>query len=317
MFLFLAILSLIGALVVGVVLKRIIGQKEYEDEEIRRNKKKFCRQISVIAWILFVLFLVLSCIKIIQPGHVGVPVTLGYIGNRPLNPGLNIVWPVTAVTQMDIRTQAYTMSSVELEGQKSGDDAIDVLSSDGLTLKLDVTVWFRLVGSEATKVYRTVGLDYVEKIVRPAIRAAFRYAAVGISAVDIYSVKRELFVQEVRKRIESEFKDRGIVLENVLLRNVQLPATVKEAIEAKLAAEQEAMKMDFILDKEKKEAERKRIEACGIADAQAIISRNLTQEYLQWLWMKEIRAFGEGPNNSIIVTPYDPKMIPQLLLPVK
>jgi len=295
LFLLLGVISF-GAAIFAGVRRFIVDDKE---------EKKEATITFFISLVLMMVFSFLSCIRIVPPGHVGVAVTMGYIQEKPLNPGTHLVWPITSVTKMDVRTQAYTMSKVDLEGQTQGDDAIDVLSSDGLTLKLDVTVWFRLIGSDAARIYRTVGVDYVNKIVRPAVRAAFRDAAVKILAVDIYSEKRETFVEEVRKLIESQFADRGIIVEQVLLRNVDLPQTVKQAIEAKLAAEQEAMKMQFVLQKERQEAERKRIEAAGLRDAQQIIAQSLTPAYLHYYQMKIFgESFGQGPNNSIILVPY-------------
>lgn len=294
-----------------VAVGATISKKIAESEE----GKMWSGWLAKLAWILVAIFLFLSCIRIIPPGHVGVAVTLGYISEKPLKPGLNLVWPITTVHKMDVRTRAYTMSKVDVEGQKRGDDAIDVLSSDGLTLKLDITVWFRLVASEAPRVYRTIGVDYVDKIVRPAIRAAFRDAAVRVLSVDIYSERREMYVGDVAKMIESQFQDRGVVLEKVLLRNVDLPQTVRQAIEDKLAMEHEAKKMVFVLQKEKQEAERKRVEASGIADAQKIIAKDLTQQYLTWLWMNKIEAFGTGPNNAILVLPYDQKLTPLIQVP--
>ncbi len=305
LFQFLAAVALVATLIFW------IWSKATEDEE----ERKFARGWTKICGVLFILFVLLACVRIVPPGHVGVAITLGYVHEHPLNPGVNFVSPLTGIQLMDIRTQEYTMSKTELEGVKKGDDAIEVLSSDGLSLKLDVTVWFRILGTEAPKIYRTIGVDYVDKIVRPAIRTAFRDGAVRISGVEIYSEKREEYVQVVSKLIEAQVQDRGILLEKVLLRRVELPDSVKEAIEHKLQAEQDAQRMVFVLQKEKLEAERKEVEAKGIAAAQRIVAKDLTQQYLTWLWMTKIEAFGTGPNNAILILPYDQKLIPLLQVP--
>lgn len=160
---------------------------------------------------------IFSSIAQVGAGEAGVQVLFGSVQDGVLKSGLNFVNPLIDVEKMDVKTQAYTMSSIRDEGQQSGDDAISSLSMDGLTLKLDVTVWFRLSENDAPQVYRTIGMDYVEKIVRPAVRTAIRDVSVGYSATDIYSIKREDFVRDITKNLENAFNGRGIILERVLL----------------------------------------------------------------------------------------------------
>ena len=206
------------------------------------------------------------------------------------------------------------MSSVRDEGQQTGDDAITTLSSDGLSLKLDLTVWYRLSAEDAPQVYRTIGTDYVEKIVRPAIRTSIRDVSVGYSATDIYSSKREDFVRDVTKNLENAFQGRGIILERVLLRNVELPEKVRTAIDEKIAAEQRAQQMVYVLQKEKQEAERKRVEAQGVSDAQRIVSQTITTPYLQWNYIQVMKELVNSPNHTFIVAPFDQKLVPLLNL---
>jgi regulator of protease activity HflC (stomatin/prohibitin superfamily) len=218
-----------------------------------------------------------------------------------LRSGLNFVNPLVSVNSMDIRTQAYTMSSLRDEGQQSGDDAISTLSNDGLTLKLDVTVWYRLNENDAPQVYRTIGTDYVEKIVRPAVRTAIRDVSVSYSATDIYSIKREDFVRDVTKNLEAAFNGRGIVLERVLLRNVELPEKVRAAIDEKIASEQRAQQMVYVLQKEKQEAERKRVEAQGISDYNKIVSQSITDQVLQLKGIEATLELSKSPNSKMVI----------------
>ncbi len=258
--------------------------------------------------------LVLSCIVQIGPGQVGVPILFGSVQDNVLKSGLNLVNPLITVEELDIKTQAYTMSVANMEGQIKGDDAINTLTSDGLTLRLDVTIWYRVNESEAPNIIRTIGTNYEEKIVRPAVRTALRDISVKYTATDIYSVKREDFIIDVTKNLEKSFDGRGVILEKVLLRNVELPDKVREAIDEKISAEQRAQQMVFVLQKEKQEAERKKVEATGISEAQKIISNTINPQYLQWKYIEALKDLISSKNNTIVIAPYDQKLMPLLNL---
>ncbi len=256
------------------------------------------RNVSAIGIVVAMVF---SCVAQVGAGEVGVQVLFGSVQEGVLRSGLNIVNPMVSVESMDIRTQAYTMSSVSDEGQQKGDDAISTLSSDGLTLKLDLTVWYRLNEGDAPQVYRTIGTDYVEKIVRPAVRTAIRDVSVGYSATDIYSIKREDFVREVTKNLEAAFNGRGVILERVLLRNVELPEKVRAAIDEKIASEQRAQQMVYVLQKEKQEAERKRVEAQGISDYNRIVSQSITDQVLQLKGIEATLELAKSNNSKMVI----------------
>ena len=268
------------------------------------------------ALILLVVFLVglllFSSVKVVPPGYVGVQVFFGTVRERTLDNGLHFVIPMTQVVLMSIRTEAYTMSGTPTEGQVRGDDAITALTKEGLSVKLDVTVWYHLEPSKAAEVYRTIGMNYVSKIVRPAVRTAIRDATVHYLATDIYSGKREELTEEITERVKSLFGDKGVVCEGVLLRNVVLPQKVQEAINEKIAAEQEAQKMEYVLQKEKKEAERRKIEAEGIAQANTIIANSLTQAYLQWYFIQSLSELSKTENTTFVIIPFDEGLVPML-----
>lgn len=258
-----------------------------------------------------------SLLRIVPPGAVAVQVLFGRVLiNATLNEGLNVVNPFVDLEIMTVRTQAYTMSIATEEGQRYGDDAITSLTKDGLEVAMDLTVWYHLDAAEAAYVFQKIGKDYIEKIVRPAARTAIRNTTVKYNAVEIYSEKREEVQNDISTTLEKDYQGRGIILEKVLLRNIKLPAKVKNAIEAKLEAEQDAQKMEFVLLKETKEADRKKIEATGIAEAQRIIAQSLIGErgraYLSWKYLENLQSLYTSPNNTVVISPYDKNFIPLL-----
>jgi regulator of protease activity HflC (stomatin/prohibitin superfamily) len=287
----LIIFLLIVALVVNQLRKNVPNTATQKLFSIIRNA----------AFIGIFIAAIFSAIAQVGAGEAGVQVLFGSVQDGVLKSGLNFVNPLIDVVKMDVKTQAYTMSSIKDEGQQSGDDAISSLSMDGLTLKLDVTVWFRLNENDAPQVYRTIGTDYVEKIVRPAVRTAIRDVSVGYSATDIYSIKREDFVREITRNLENAFNGRGIILERVLLRNVELPERVREAIDEKIASEQRAQQMVYVLQKEKQEAERKRVEAQGISDYNRIVSQSITDQVLQLKGIEATLELGKSPNAKMVI----------------
>jgi len=237
-------------------------------------------------------------VKQIEPGYVGVQKLFGKVNNNILESGLNVINPLVEVVTFDVRTQNYTMSGVQDEGNKMGDDAIRVLSADGLEVVIDLTVLFKVIDKEAPRILNEIGTDYRNTIVRPICRTKIRDNAVYYDAVALYSTKRDEFQDRIFKTIEEDFKSRGLVLEQLLVRNITLPESVKAAIESKINAEQEAQKMTFVLQKEKQEAERKRVEAQGIADYQKTLSTGLSDKQLQY---EMIKAIATSPNAKLII----------------
>lgn len=274
--------------------------------------KKTLGMVRTAVYVLILIVIISSCIVQIGPGEVGVQTLFGSVQGGVLYSGLNFINPLVEVEKMDVKTQAYTMSVVHDEGVKQGDDAITTLSSDGLTLTLDLTIWYRLSAEEAPMVYQNIGVDYVNKIVRPAIRTSIRDISVLFAATEIYSNKREDFVREVTKNLESAFKGRGVILEKVLLRNVNLPEMVRNAIDEKIAADQKAQQMVYVLQKERQEAERKKVEAQGISDAQKIVSQTITQPYLQYLYIQTMKELTTSQNKTFLIAPFDQKLLPLL-----
>jgi regulator of protease activity HflC (stomatin/prohibitin superfamily) len=278
------------ALITGIF---ILKQKE--------ELHKLGRGVRSVGVVFIVIGALTACVKQIDAGQIGVSSLFGKVSNEVLTPGLNFINPLVNVYNVDIKTLNYTMSGVHNEGEKEGDDAIRVLTSDGLEVTIDLTVLYRVVGTEAPRLIRETGLDYKDKIVRPLTRTKIRDNAVYFTAIDLYSTKRDQFQNRIFSSIEADFKKRGLILEQLLLRNITLPNNVKTSIEEKIKAEQDAQKMEFVLQKEKQEAERKRVEAQGIADYQRIISTGLNDKQLQYEQIQMMKGLITSPNSKVIV----------------
>ncbi len=251
--------------------------------------------------VILIAGLVVQSAVMIDAGQIGVKVLFGKVHNEVLGSGLHFINPLVEVRSLDIKTQNYTMSGTNDEGMKTGDDAIRVLTADGLEVTIDLTVLYKLLPSEAPKLVRETGVDYTDKIVRPLTRTKIRDNAVYYDAISLYSSKRDEFQSRIFKSIEEDFKVRGLVLEQLLVRNITLPQSVKATIEQKINAEQDAQKMQFVLLKEKQEAERKRVEAQGIADYQRIINIGLTSQQLQYEQIKAYLELAKSPNTKVII----------------
>lgn len=263
---------------------------------------RYARGTILAGIIVMLIGLSISCFIQIDAGQVGVKKLFGKVQPSVLESGLHFINPLFEVEKLDVKTQNYTMSGLHDEGQKQGDDAIRVLTADGLEVTIDLTVLYRLNPVDAPRLVKETGVDYEYKIVRPIARTRIRDNAVYYEAVALYSTKRDEFQNRIFQGIENDFKKRGLLLENLLVRNITLPAAVKSTIEQKIQAEQEAQKMQFILQKERQEADRKRVEAQGIADYQHIISESLTDKQLQYEQIKAYKEMALSQNAKIIIT---------------
>jgi regulator of protease activity HflC (stomatin/prohibitin superfamily) len=263
--------------------------------------QKFIPVGRIVGFVFIALGIITSCVKQIDAGQVGVKSLFGSIQNDVMGSGLHFINPLLDVKKLDIKTQNYTMSGIHDEGDKVGDDAIRVLTSDGLEVTIDLTVLYKIVATDAPRLLRETGDDYRDKIVRPITRTKIRDNAVYYQAVDLFGSKRDEFQQRIYKSIEDDFKKRGLMLEQLLVRNITLPNSVKASIESKINAEQDAKKMEFVLQKEKQEAERKRVEAQGISDYQRIINTGLTDQQLQYEQIKAMKEIALSQNAKVIV----------------
>lgn len=284
-------------IILGIIIVVVGFSVAKADSPVQRYGKL----IRSLGFVVVVIGMLTACIVQIDAGQVGVQKLFGKVQTRTLQSGLNFVNPLVEVVKMDIKTLNYTMSGVHDEGTARSDDAIRVLTADGLEVTIDLSVLYRVIPAEAPRLIAETGINYEDKIVRPLTRTRIRDNAVYYDAIALYSTKRDEFQLRIFKTIEDDFKKRGLFLENLLVRNITLPASVKATIEQKINAEQDAQKMQFVLQKEKQEAERKRVEAQGIADYQRIISESLTDRQLQYESIKAELELSKSQNAKIII----------------
>ena len=262
---------------------------------------RFGNMIRIGGLVVIIAGALTSMFKVIDAGTVGVKSIFGKVDNDVLYSGLNVINPIAEITTFDVKTQNYTMSGVTDEGAAAGDDALRVLSADGLEVIIDLSVLFRVKATSAPVILREIGTDYLDKVVRPISRTAIRDNAVAYDAVALFSSKRDEFQAKIFNTINKSFTARGLELEQLLVRNITLPASVKATIESKINAEQDAQKMTFVLQKERQEAERKRVEAQGIADYQKILSTGLSDKQLQYESIKAQKEIALSPNTKVLI----------------
>ena len=259
-------------------------------ETLNPNKFKGLKGwLGLLIVLIIVLPFATSFFVVVEAGETGVQSLFGKVRDHEFPSGFHLKNPLVRITKMNVRTQEYTMSIVRSEGKKTGDDSIAALTKEGLQVDLDITVLYHLVEASASDVYRNVGVVYDEVIIRPQIRSTIREIIAQYEAKDIYSEKRLEAAQKILTSLKGVLEARGIEVEDVLLRNVQLPSGLAGAIQEKLQSEQEAERYDFVLERETKEAERKRVEAAGQRDAQRIINESLTPRYLQFLYIDSLK----------------------------
>ncbi len=261
-------------------------------------RNRFLRIVVVI--VLLILFW--SSITSVPTGNVGVLTLFGKVTGDVLGEGLHLINPLKSVQKLTIQTQSVKESA-------------NTPSNEGLMLALDTSLLFHLDRDQAAQVFQTVGENYAEKIVEPTLRSSIRAATSAHSANALYTNARELVQEEIQKELSAQLKPRGIVIEAVLLRDVQVPADVKKSIEGKQQAEQDALRMNFVLDKEKREAERKRIEAQGIADFQKIVAQGISPQLLEWKGIEATEKLATSSNTKVIVVGNSKNGLPLVLEP--
>ncbi len=258
-------------------------------------KSKVLMVLAVIAVIGLVVLM--RSVKIVPAGTVGVYDIFGKVSETERKSGLQLVNPLANLVIMNIKTQEVT-------------ETMPVPSKEGLSINLDVSILYSLNPEMASDIYKDVGSNYRNVIVVPQFRSACRGASAGYEAKALYTSGREEIAAKISAELKTMLEDRGIILEKVLLRSIKLPTTVADAIELKLKFEQESEQMKFVLTKEMKEAERRVIEAKGIAEAQEIINRTLTPEYLQLEAIQAQKKMAESPNHTTVYIPSGDNGIP-------
>ena len=265
---------------------------------LRGFGSKFLRVLAVV----FLVILFFASVVSVPTGHVGVLTLFGRVTGETLGEGIHLINPLKSVQRLSIQTQSVKESA-------------NVPSNEGLILALDTSLLFHLDRSKAAEVYQRVGANYAEKIVEPTLRAAIRAATSAHTANALYTNARELVQQQIQEELTAQLAPRGVIIENVLLRDVQLPAMLKTSIEAKQQAEQDALRMNFILQKEKQEAERKRIEAQGIADFQKIVAQGISTQLLEWKGIEATEKLATSSNSKVVVVGNTKNGLPLILGP--
>ena len=225
---------------------------------------------------------------VIPAGHVGVQDFFGRVSERILQPGINVIVPGTRVIKFSVQTREMKETAA-------------VPTSEGLVVNLDVSLLYRLHPDAAARVYKTIGRRYEGVVIDPQLRSIIRDVTAEYEAKFLYSASRELVAQNMFKHVRGALAPRGIEAEQVLLRSIALPALLTAAIQEKLQAEQQAQRMRFVLDRERQEAERKRVEAQGIADFQSIVARGISAELLKWKAIEVAHELSKSPNAKIVV----------------
>jgi prohibitin 1 len=241
-----------------------------------------------IVGIVLVFLLAGNPVAVIPAGHVGVKDFFGRVSSNVLGPGVRIVFPFTRVVKMSIKTQEVK-------------ETAQVPSKEGLIMDLEGSLLYRLDPQKADDIYKTIGKNYQEIAVEPQIRSAIREITASYEAKVLYSAERERVAKETLALFKKTASDRGIIAEAVLLRKIGLPDVVANAIQEKLRREQESEQMKFVLQKETQEAERKRIEAQGIADFQKIVAAGISPALLEWKGIEATEKLAMSSNSKVVV----------------
>ena len=255
-----------------------------------------------LAAVVILAILLLASTTSIPTGNVGVLTLFGRVTGDVLGEGIHLINPLKSVQKMSVQTQSVKESA-------------NVPSNEGLILALDTSLLFRLDRNKAAQVFQTVGENYAEKIVEPTLRSTIRGSTSSHTANALYTNARDLVQQQIQDELTTQLAPRGIIVEAVLLRDVQLPAMLKSSIEAKQQAEQDALRMNFILQKEKQEAERKRIEAQGIADFQKIVAQGISPQLLEWKGIEATEKLATSNNAKVVIVGNSKNGLPLVLEP--
>jgi regulator of protease activity HflC (stomatin/prohibitin superfamily) len=258
------------------------------------------RLIGLGILVLLLVILFFSSVTRVGTGHVGVLTLFGKVTGEVLGEGIHLINPMKTNNEMSIQTQTIKESA-------------SVPSSEGLMMNLDTSLIYHLNPDRAADVFQKIGADYEDKVVEPTLRAAIREATASHTANALYTGEREMVAKQILDQITQELSRRGLTVENVLLRDIQLPATLKASIEAKQQAEQEALAMNFRLQKETQEAQRKRIEAAGVRDFQQIVAQGITPSLLEWKGIEATENLAKSPNTKVVVIGNNKNGLPLIL----
>jgi len=268
------------------IIAAIVAFFVYTNAKKRMNKSE--ASFALIGIVVALLIALSQSWTIIPAGHTGVIDFLGNVSDNTLKPGVNLVNPMAKIEKMSIKTQ-------ELK------ELMSVPSKEGLSVDLEISLLFKLNSEKANEIYKTVGPNYVDIILVPQFRSVVRGVTARYEAKALYTASREKLAGEILEELEKLVGPRGITVEQAPLRQIQLPSRLTQSIEEKLQAEQESQRMAFILQKEEQEADRKRIEAKGIADFQNIVAKGISDQLLKWKGIEATEKLANSTNTKVIV----------------
>jgi prohibitin 1 len=255
--------------------------------------------LGIAAFLLVILLF--SAVTRVGTGHVGVLTLFGKVQTgETLGEGIHLINPMKTNNELSIQTQTLKESA-------------SVPSSEGLMMSLDTSLIYHLNPERAAEVFQKIGADYETVVVEPTLRSAIRESTASHTANALYTGEREMVAKQIYDQVSSQLNLRGLIVENVLLRDIQLPATLKAAIEAKQQAEQESLAMNFRLQKETQEAQRKRIEAAGVRDFQQIVAQGITPSLLEWKGIEATENLAKSPNSKVVVIGNNKNGLPLIL----
>ena len=254
--------------------------------------------LSIATFLLVILLF--NCVTRVGTGHVGVLTLFGRVTGETLGEGIHFINPLKTNNEMSVQTQTIKESA-------------NVPSSEGLMMALDTSLIYHLNPDRAADVFQHIGADYEDKVVENQLRSAIREATASHTANALYTGEREMVAKQIQEKISQDLDKRGITVEAILLRDIQLPATLKASIEAKQQAEQEALAMNFRLQKETQEAQRKRIEAGGVRDFQQIVAQGITPSLLEWKGIEATETLAKSGNTKVVVIGNSKNGLPLIL----
>ena len=258
--------------------------------------------VSGLIALLFALIAVGQVFTVVPAGNVGVVDFLGTVSDNTLKAGINLVNPLARVIKFSVKTQEVK-------------EVMDVPSKEGLTVQLEISLLFHLNPDKAAEVYKSVGEDYIGVILEPQFRSVSRGVTAGYEAKALYTSEREMLAQLIQRDLEKIVEPRGVTVEAAPLRRVGLPPGLSQSIEEKLRAEQESQRMQFVLTKERQEADRKRIEAQGISDFQNIVTKGISQLLLEWKGIEATEKLAASQNAKIVIIGSGKTGLPVILNP--
>jgi prohibitin 1 len=267
-----------------------------------KMRSSLSRGLGIVPVGILLLILVYASVAYVPAGHVGVLTLFGRVTGDILPEGTHLVNPFKGNNTMSIRTQ-------ELK------ETASVPSSEGLVMTLDTSLLFRLSPENAAQVYQKIGPNYVLVVVEPNMRSAIRSITAAHSASALYTGGREEVAQQIYNELVHQLSSRGVEVQSVLLRDIQLPQMLKSSIEAKQQAEQDALRMTFVLQKEKQEADRKRIEAQGVRDFQQTVSQGISQQLLEWKGIEATEKLADSSNAKIVIIGNTKNGLPLIMEP--